>query len=69
MCNGRVNVCVDKNKGSERMSGSKPDPLVVGHCSVKIQAGDEEGGSAATVYEHSHIGRFLFKYNTEYHIC
>lgn len=62
-------MCVDKNKGSERMSGSEPDPLVDGHCPVKIQARDEEGGSAATVYEHHHIGRFLFKYYTEYHIC
>lgn len=40
MCNGRVSVCVDKNKGSGRMSGSEPDPLVGGHCSVKILAGD-----------------------------
>lgn len=29
MCNGRASVCVDKNKGSERMSGSEPDHLLV----------------------------------------
>lgn len=39
----------DKNKGSERMSGSMPGPLVGGHCSAKARAGEQGAGSLATV--------------------
>lgn len=44
-------LCVsDKSKGSERMSGSVPGPLVSGHCSAKTQAVYRDAGSAATAY-------------------
>lgn len=58
----RARVCVsDKDKGSERMSGPVPGPRVGGHCSTKMQAGEQEAGSVATVYGHNHFGSFLWR--------